>query len=363
MSEKKVLYKEGWDDGKPTFSALNLDSVQEFRPTGPSPSAPAFVPQAQQQPQHSYVPVNQFTEEFSNFGLRNSMPNYSPNADYEQTYQGYPSYGNNSYNDLDQTTAFQEAQNNEMFDLIVNNGPPRQLEKLLEQGASPNALNKNNDSLLHVAARLNREHHLHVLLDHGADETMINLEGLTPLHLCARFGYANCIDVFLLMDNFRPNALGFTHASPLHFAVASQHLHCVTKLLVGGWDPNVRDEDGKTPLHLAVELKNAELVTTLIQCCDHLDLNVPDKDYQTALHIACLQNTPGIVKLLVEAGASLDIIDMYDCTPLDLCFEEGLIDIADYLISQGALVDEEKFADVPDFHPTGADNPTPPNSN
>jgi len=99
------------------------------------------------------------------------------------------------------------------------------------------------------------------------------------------------------------------------------------------------------------ELRNKKLEKTLAYACSINDMqlikerleSVTEKEldrkaafYGTALHIACSDNNIPVVKLLLEAGANLEIKNVASDTPLFVALEKGYEELAYLLINAGA---------------------------
>ncbi|HEY1706974.1 MAG TPA: ankyrin repeat domain-containing protein [Rhizomicrobium sp.] len=83
-------------------------------------------------------------------------------------------------------------------------------------------------------------------------------------------------------------------------------------------DVNQRDVFGDTPLGIAVIWGDVEAVRLLLE--GGADVNARQADDMTPLHYTAIPKTGGaeVAKLLLEAGASLDIVDDLFCkTPLE----------------------------------------------
>ena len=77
----------------------------------------------------------------------------------------------------------------------------------------------------------------------------------------------------------------------------------VQRLIEAGLDVNDRDTGGYTPLHWACQFRFVEVVRLLLKA--GADVNVKNTDrtgYQTPLHLACLFQNAQIVRLLLDAG-------------------------------------------------------------
>jgi ankyrin repeat protein len=82
-------------------------------------------------------------------------------------------------------------------------------------------------------------------------------------------------------------------------------------------DLNGTDDDGRTPLMHAVLAEHADplVVRTLIQHGAQVDTADRDQKW-TALHFAARDQKEQIVKTLLDAGATVDPVDVFGNTPL-----------------------------------------------
>lgn len=105
----------------------------------------------------------------------------------------------------------------------------------------------------------------------------------------------------------------------------------------------------QSPLRLAVFIKSPELVQSLIE--KHASVNhrfTKDSYLQggNLLHLLSSQNKTTtadltIAEILIKAGIAIDLRDTNNHTPLARCAMNGLTDLADILIRQGAQIDEK----------------------
>lgn len=82
-------------------------------------------------------------------------------------------------------------------------------------------------------------------------------------------------------------------------------------------DVNLRDDDRRTPLMDAVLAEDADprVVKLLIE--RGADISAVDKDQKwTALHFAARDQKDAVVRVLLEAGAAFDPVDVLGNTPL-----------------------------------------------
>jgi ankyrin repeat protein len=150
-------------------------------------------------------------------------------------------------------------------------------KRLIEAGASPNAQNRDGDSVLHLAMIHDDQASYSALLAHGAD-----------LHL--------------------PDALGFIG---IHCAAQSEHPFYLREALAHGGEADFpiqadvpiqgQYNAGKTPLFSAIERKRTESVRLLIAAGAHV--NHQDADGDTPVLVAVRSSMYAEAQLLLERGA------------------------------------------------------------
>jgi len=122
-------------------------------------------------------------------------------------------------------------------------------------------------------------------------------------------------------------------------AVYQRNYKKLDKLLSGGVNVNLKDEDERTALLHAVLAEDAskEMVRYLIQ--HGADVNARDKNQQwTALHFAARDQLPEIVSVLLAGGAEPDPVDAFGNTPLWRCVMNASpnLEIVKMLLDSGA---------------------------
>ena len=72
---------------------------------------------------------------------------------------------------------------------------------------------------------------------------------------------------------------------------------------------------------------------------EFFDINQVDSRRKTILHLACQAGDVGVVRALVQSsGVNLDIVDKDECTPLCVALRDQHLEIAKILIEAGADV-------------------------
>lgn len=128
----------------------------------------------------------------------------------------------------------------------------------------------------------------------------------------------------------------FYSRTALHVAVDDGNLQIVRSLLNAGADVNALDEDGNTPLMMLDEETPTEIIKLLVRYGIKLDIQSKETK-SSALINAAMNNNYKAMKILIEAGANVNLRDSDDDSALDLVDNE---ETEQLLIAYGAERDE-----------------------
>lgn len=133
---------------------------------------------------------------------------------------------------------------------------------LLEHKARVNTRDQYGKTALTIAAFNGQTGIVGMLLDKGADiEAKEKITGgETALVMAAHSGYDDTVRL-LLEHKANPNAFGDYHQTALIWAIVGNHKETCRLLLEHGADPNMPDDKGQKPLKYAK--KNAQMVALL----------------------------------------------------------------------------------------------------
>ena len=223
------------------------------------------------------------------------------------------------------------------------------VEHLLDRGASINAKSEKKIGLLHFAAKHADDQIITFLLNKGLLVNMTDNENRTPL-LWACYNRNNEKNVKCLLEHKADvNITNKSKCSPLHFAAQFSDKNVITALIKKGISVNVLDDNDKSPLMWACfEKINAFLnVSELLE--EGADVHQVSKDNITALHIAAEHSDSSVIKLLLDKGISVNILDGEMRTPLMwACFSENNKDNVKILVKNNAQVDvKDAFNNTP----------------
>lgn len=89
-----------------------------------------------------------------------------------------------------------------------------------------------------------------------------------------------------------------------------------------GGDPNARDQIGDTPLHRVASMEQNECLRILLthpKSSGIISIDAQNKQGNTALHLACENDDANSALLLIDHGASVEIQNKEELTPLQVC--------------------------------------------
>jgi len=168
------------------------------------------------------------------------------------------------------------------------------------------------ETLLHVAVRRYRTSAVQILLDHGADIDALNAGGKTAWAHAARRGFDDLAQ--LLVERGAGTAL--TRADELALAVVHGRLDEARAILAA--NPEAARTGNPTEDRLLADVagrNEREPVELLISA--GADLLAPALDDGTPLHQAAWFGQPTNARLLIDAGAPLEVFDrVHSSSPL-----------------------------------------------
>ena len=143
-----------------------------------------------------------------------------------------------------------------------------------------------------------------------------------PVHPASHQGFSNIVQLLLEYGAY-PNAKNIHGHTPLIFAV-EEGCYNTTKLLIEhGADVNGSDLLGNVPLHYnGGSIRILKLLIENGAC-----LNINNHNGYSALHWAVDQDLIEYVIVLLQSGASLNVKDQSNRTPIECCFQWKKMDV------------------------------------
>ncbi|XP_059489715.1 uncharacterized protein LOC132204878 [Neocloeon triangulifer] len=142
-----------------------------------------------------------------------------------------------------------------------------------------------------------------------------NFIGFTPLHIAAAHGLTRSIQR-LKEKGAKFDIPCVQNLTPLHLAANNGQEEATKMLLEEGVDCNAKDDHGQTPLYLAAEKGSDKCVLALVKDV-RINLNVTNARAETPILIAARKKHWGVVQILVNYEADLEIRDLNGQCALD----------------------------------------------
>ena len=114
----------------------------------------------------------------------------------------------------------------------------------------------------------------------------------------------------------------------------------VKSLLNEGFNPNLVDANGNPLLVLAIKDKSYGVIEVLLTA-KGMDVDLSNKQGETPLMIASINGDLPLVKTLVQKNKAR--LDHIGWTPLHYAASRGQLEVAQFLVANGALVDSKNL--------------------
>jgi ankyrin repeat protein/L-ascorbate metabolism protein UlaG (beta-lactamase superfamily) len=223
-------------------------------------------------------------------------------------------------------------------------GTPEIAALMLDRGADVNARSNDGGTPLIAATWRGRVELIRYLLERGADPNFANDAGITPLFAVNGDDIVQ-IAQMLIKRGARVNVRNDRNETPLHNIAWTGSKETAELLLSEGADINAVGDGGWTPLCMAA-LGNAEITKYLVSKGAAVNPHEPEDakecpcrvEFQTPLHCAVRSDSLSTVQVLVQNGATVNIVDAEGMTPLHLAVKKGNAEIVKYLIDHDAVI-------------------------
>ncbi|MCL2762483.1 MAG: ankyrin repeat domain-containing protein [Treponema sp.] len=203
--------------------------------------------------------------------------------------------------------------------------------KILDQKILVNARNRDGDTALHIAARLNYKDSGEFIISRGADIFSSNSAGESPLYIALTHRSGVLQWMFSRKTAAAHDGLGNTM---LHYVALWKMDRHIPFIIQNGASTESTNATGETPLFWAVKYDGATTVRTLLQA--KANLNARDSLGNSALHAAVRWNAKNAAATLLDAGIDVNVHSLNRTTPLHDAVRLGITDIALLLINWGA---------------------------
>jgi ankyrin repeat protein/L-ascorbate metabolism protein UlaG (beta-lactamase superfamily) len=213
------------------------------------------------------------------------------------------------------------------------NRDPKVAQALIERGADVDATNDDGITALHRAALFSADEVAALLIDAGAEVDVRDSSGETPL-ITAAYGSPKTV-ALLISRGADPNVIDKNGVTALVAGIRSGEKEVVDLLLASGADP---EAGGATlPLYAAAREGRVDFVSALLAAGADRDVS-NNRSGWTPLHISAIKGYGEIVRLLIDAGANVNLEDLEGNTPLLLASKYENRGVAKLLIAGGGRV-------------------------
>ena len=252
----------------------------------------------------------------------------------------------------------------------ARNGRAAIVSLLIQATASLNVKNEDDKAPLHWAAEVGYPAVVSALIAGGADVNARDKDDKGPLHLADAGGHADIVAALIEAGAYWGDAacgselaVNPAGATPpcinLHQAVTGGHLFAVNTLIAAGVDVNVTIA-GKTPLRLALDGGHSEIAVALVAagaywgeapCGSGLIANPEDPDPPCLNLIdVATKGHLSAVNALIAGGATVDVRDENEYTPLHWAARRDHVAVVNALIAGKADVDARGENDLTPLH-------------
>ena len=179
------------------------------------------------------------------------------------------------------------------------------------------AVDKNGDSILHIAARTGNVVAARYWLDNGADINLLNSKKQSPIYVAIDNENSEVADLYLRKGAQFTNDV--ETANPVVIAARRGQTKILKKMLRAGADPNATDKANLEKTPLGVGYRSS--ITKLLLATKGIIVDKPDVNGNTPLHDAAIHGYIDRVERLIAAGANLNAVNKDGKTPADLAKE------------------------------------------
>ena len=245
----------------------------------------------------------------------------------------------------------------------------------IDAGADIETKDEKGRSPLHRASDSGALDNVKMLVEAGAGVNVTDNEGAACLTFAAIFGHTETVRYLVGLPEVDVNHRDGNNYTALHYASGEGDADVVQVLIDAGADIEEKDEKGRSPLHCACVSGALDIVKMLVEAgvvragagvfvtdsngdtclslaayfghtetvrylvgLPEVEINNGNASNYTALHRAGQKACTDVVRVLIDAGADVDIKNSDGRCPLHCACETGALDNVKMLVRAGAGV-------------------------
>ena len=252
----------------------------------------------------------------------------------------------------------------------VQEGHADVVQVLIDAGADMEAKNSAGCSALLLAGFHGKLDVIKVLIKAGACVCVTENNGDTCLMLASLYRHTETVRTLLCMPEVDVNHAKYNGSTSLHYAVLKKHTDVVQVLIAAGADVDANNSLGSTPLHCACEVGELDIVQMLLEAgagvslvddktntcliiaayaghtetvrylvgLKDVDVNYRGMTNFTALHVAVHEGHHNVLKVLIDAGADMEVANSRGTLALECACNRGDVVSVKMLVEAGANV-------------------------
>jgi len=231
------------------------------------------------------------------------------------------------------TVNSRDSSGNTMLHATVRNrGNANQIGRILDNRAPVDARNREGETALHLAVRMNQRETGEFLISRGASIFSLNSSGHSPLFLALSPADGNIREWIINSDTIiAKDGLG---NNMLHYTAEWNLINAIPIVIRNGVSVESANSTGQTPLFMAVKTDNPAAIRALID--NNANINVRDSQGNSVLHSAVRWNAINSTSYLLTSDIDINVFSLNGNTPLHDAVALGAPEIETMLIRHGA---------------------------
>jgi len=232
-----------------------------------------------------------------------------------------------------ETVNQRDSAGNTMLHVTVSNrGNPSQIGRILDNRAPVDARNRDGDTALHIAVRMNQRETGEFLISRGASIFFLNSSGNSPLFLALSPSNGSMREWIINSNTIiAKDGLG---NNMLHYASQWALINAIPVIIRNGISVEEANATGQTPVFFAIRNDSPATIRVLVE--NSANYNVRDSQGNSLLHVAVRWNAIESISYLISLGIDINVFSLNGNTPLHDAVALGMSDIETMLINQGA---------------------------